>query len=144
MHHVGPGIMITVEMRMRNKEFCLRGLFLEFIQVNGHSMCAQHQVGSIFCRAEQPRTAFCASTFNSMSIPFWSKHGTLRHHSYVPFYPARACTARGKVISRGVQVVVSINLHFFWNQSFLSKYSLSEVYLNTDRLLNGLSYTLAA
>ena len=28
------------------------------------------------------------------------------------FYPACACAARGKVISRGV-LVVSINLHFF-------------------------------
>ena len=36
------------------------------------------------------------------------------------FYPARACAARGKVISRG-GVVVSINLQFFWNQSFISQ-----------------------
>ena len=49
------------------------------------------------------------------------------------------------MISRDVLVsvlVVSINLHFY-----LSKYSLSEVYLNTHRLLiefNGLWYSLAA
>ena len=38
------------------------------------------------------------------------------------FYPACACAARGYVISRGVcPVVVSINLQFFWNQSFISQ-----------------------
>ena len=57
-------------------------------------------------------------------------------------YPARACAERGYVISRGVcPVVVSINLHFFWNQSFLSQNT------HTHRLLiefNGLWYSLAA
>ena len=40
---------------------------------------------------------------------------------YTHFYPARACAARGKVISRGWWVVVSINLQFFWNQSLISQ-----------------------
>ena len=67
------------------------------------------------------------------------------------YYPARACAARGKVISRGVQVVVSIKTKkstvFLEPIFYLSKYSLSELYFNTDRLLiefNGLWYSLAA
>ena len=36
----------------------------------------------------------------------------------LPFYPAHTCTARG--IS-DQSWVVSINLHFFWNQSFISR-----------------------
>ena len=65
-------------------------------------------------------------------------------------YPARACAARGKVISRG-WCPVSIKkrkLTVFLEPIFyLSKYSLSELYFNTDRLLiefNGLWYSLAA
>ena len=62
-------------------------------------------------------------------------------------YPACACAARGYVIGRG-WCLVSINLHFFLEPIFyLSKYSLSEVYFNTHRLLiefNGLWYSLAA
>ena len=57
-------------------------------------------------------------------------------------YPTRACAARGKVISRGWWVVVSLEPIFY-----LTKYSLSELYFNTDRLLiefNGLWYSLAA
>ena len=67
------------------------------------------------------------------------------------FYPARACAARGKVISHGVQVVVSIKTKkstvFLEPIFYLSKYSLSELYFNTDRLLIefiGLWYSLAA
>ena len=66
-------------------------------------------------------------------------------------YPARACAARGKVISRGYAVVVSIKKKkstvFLEPIFYLSKYSLSELYFNTDRLLiefNGLWYSLAA
>ena len=65
-------------------------------------------------------------------------------------YPARACAARGKVISRGwcpgggvhKKSTVFLELIFY-----LSKYSLLELYFNTDRLLiefNGLWYSLAA
>ena len=71
--------------------------------------------------------------------------------SYLHDYPTRACAARGKVISRGVQVVVSIKTKkstvFLEPIFYLSKYSLSELYFNTDRLLiefNGLWYSLAA
>ena len=69
---------------------------------------------------------------------------------HVHYYPARACAARGKVISRGWWVVVSIKKKstvFLELIFYLSKYSLSELYLNTDRLLiefNGLWYSLAA
>ena len=42
----------------------------------------------------------------------------LQVHAF--FYPTCACAARGKVISRDV-LVVSTNLHFFWNQSFISQ-----------------------
>ena len=45
-------------------------------------------------------------------------------HTGIPHFSlprARACAARGYVISRGVCPVVSINLHFFWNQSFISQ-----------------------
>ena len=35
-----------------------------------------------------------------------------------PCYPARACAARGKVISRGWWCPYVKNLQFFWNQSF--------------------------
>ena len=65
-------------------------------------------------------------------------------------YPACACAARGKVINRGVRPggggVYKYTL-FLEPIFYLSKYSLSEVYFYTDRLLiefNGLSYTLAA
>ena len=40
------------------------------------------------------------------------------------YYPARACAARGKVISRGwcpVSIKKRKNLQFFWNQSFISQ-----------------------
>ena len=38
------------------------------------------------------------------------------------YYPARACAARGYVISRGVYIyIIYICLHFFWNQSFISQ-----------------------
>ena len=64
--------------------------------------------------------------------------------------PARACAARGKVISRGWWVVVH-GVHkstvFLEPIFYLSKYSLSELYFNTDRLFiefNGLWYSLAA
>ena len=56
-------------------------------------------------------------------------------------YPARACAARGKVISLHKSTV------FLEPIFYLSKYSLSELYFNTDRLLiefNGLWYSLAA
>ena len=52
-------------------------------------------------------------------------------------YPSHTCAARGKVVGGGV--------HFFI--FYLSKYSLSEVYFNTDRLLikfNGLWYNSLA
>ena len=62
------------------------------------------------------------------------------------FTPRAHARARGYVISRGVYIVV--RLDFFLEPIFyLPKYSLSEVYFNTDRLLiefNGLSYSLAA
>ena len=53
---------------------------------------------------------------NSYVIIASSLIAYFRHY----FYPARACAARGYVIGRGV-LVVSINLHFFWNQSFISQ-----------------------
>ena len=65
-------------------------------------------------------------------------------------YPAHACAARGKVISRGWWYMVSIKKKstvFLEPIFYLSKYSLSELYFNTDRLLiefNGLWYSLAA
>ena len=39
----------------------------------------------------------------------------------VLYYPARACAARGKVISRGWWCPYVKNLQFFWNQSFISQ-----------------------
>ena len=61
-------------------------------------------------------------------------------------YPARACATRGKVISRGG--VHKEKIYSFLEPIFyLSKYSLSELYFNTDRLLiefNCLWYSLAA
>ena len=65
------------------------------------------------------------------------------------FYPARACAARGKVISRGwcLSSGVYKSTLFLEPIFYLSKYSLSEVYFNTHRLLiefNGLWYGLAA
>ena len=59
--------------------------------------------------------------------------GNASPHCYTHIYPARACAARGKVISRYparacaargkvISRVVSIkNLQFFWNQSFISQ-----------------------
>ena len=65
------------------------------------------------------------------------------------YYPARACAARGKVISRGwwCPYVKKKSTVFLEPIFYLSKYSLSELYFNTDRLLiefNGLWYSLAA
>ena len=59
--------------------------------------------------------------WNTGMVEYWNSGMDFPsiHH-----YPARACAARGKVISRDVLVsvlVVSINLHFFWNQSFISQ-----------------------
>ena len=57
-------------------------------------------------------------------------------------HPARACAARGKVISRGWWCPYIYKSTVFLEPIFyLSKYSLSELYFNTDRLLiefNGL------
>ena len=65
----------------------------------------------------------------------------------VHIYPARACAARGKVISRDVLVSWwCLYIYTFFGANLLS-YSLSEVYFNTHRLLikfNGLWYSLAA
>ena len=63
--------------------------------------------------------------------------------------PRAHARARGYVIGRGVYIyILYISLHFFLEPIFyLPKYSLSEVYCNTDRLLivfNGLWYSLAA
>ena len=59
------------------------------------------------------------------------------------FYPAHAYASRGYVIGRGVYIsALTLEPNFY-----LPKYSLSEVYFNTDRLLiefNGLWYSLAA
>ena len=58
-------------------------------------------------------------------------------------YPARACAARGYVIGRGVGKSALFLEPIF----YLTKYSLSEVYFNTDRLLiefSGLWYSLTA
>ena len=64
------------------------------------------------------------------------------------FYPVRACAARGKVISRGWWCpYIKKSTVFLEPIFYLSKYSLSELYLYTDRLLiefNGLWYSLAA
>ena len=64
------------------------------------------------------------------------------------YYPARACAARGKVISRGVLVVVvSIKKKSTVFLEPIFYHSLSELYFNADRLLiefNGLWYSLAA
>ena len=69
------------------------------------------------------------------------------------YYPARACAARGKVISRGwcpgggVHKINKYIYSFLEPIFYLSKYSLSELYFNTDWLLiefNGLWYSLAA
>ena len=61
--------------------------------------------------------------------------------------PRAHARARGYVIGRGVHILF-ISLDFFLEPIFyLPKYSLSEVYFNTDRLLiefNGLWYSLAA
>ena len=59
-------------------------------------------------------------------------------------YPARACAARGKVMSIKKKKKSTVFLEPIF---YLSKYSLSELYFNTDRLLiefNGLWYSLAA
>ena len=68
--------------------------------------------------------------------------------AYKNNYPAHACAARGYVIGRGVYILLFISLDFFLEPIFyLQKYSLSEVYSNTGRLLiefNGLWYSLAA
>ena len=69
---------------------------------------------------------------------------------YVVIITPRAhARARGYVIGRGVYIyIIYCCLHFFLEPIFyLPKYSLSEVSLNTDRLLiefNGLWYSLAA
>ena len=65
------------------------------------------------------------------------------------FTPRAHARARGYVIGRGVYILLYIiSLDFFLEPIFyLPKYSLSEVYFNTDRLLiefNGLWYSLAA
>ena len=64
-------------------------------------------------------------------------------------YPACACAARGKVISHGWWVGGGVHKSTVFLEPifYLSKYSLSELYFNTDRLLiefNGLWYSLAA
>ena len=69
-------------------------------------------------------------------------------YSNLVFITPRAhARARGYVIGRGVYILF-ISLDFFLEPIFyLPKYSLSEVYFNTDRLLiefNGLWYSLAA
>ena len=57
------------------------------------------------------------------------------------FTPRAHARARGYVIGRGVYIYI-VSLDFFLEPIFyLPKYSLSEVYFNTDRLLiefNGL------
>ena len=63
------------------------------------------------------------------------------------FITLRAHAHRGVKLSVVGGGIVNINLRVFWNQSYFSKYSLSELYFNTDRLLiefNGLWYSLAA
>ena len=58
------------------------------------------------------------------------------------YYPARACASKG-LCDRSWCLYIVVSLDFL----YLPKYSLSEVYFNTDRLLiefNGLSYSLAA
>ena len=63
--------------------------------------------------------------------------------------PRAHARARGYVIGRGVYYILYIIYYIYICKTFfyLSKYSLSEVYFNTDRLLiefNGLWYSLAA
>ena len=50
-----------------------------------------------------------------MGVATW--HGCMMLHDH---YPARACAARGKVISSGWWCP-NKNLQFFWNQSFISQ-----------------------
>ena len=56
-------------------------------------------------------------------------------------YPPCACAARGKVISRGVQVSIK-NLQFFWNQSFISQNTHFQSSISTLLIeFNGLWYS---
>ena len=77
----------------------------------------------------------------------WEVLGAMTRHSCAIFTPRAHARARGYVIGRGVYILF-ISLHFFLEPNFyLPKYSLLEVYSNTDRLLiefNGLWYSLAA
>ena len=81
---------------------------------------------------------------NTVNLIGTSQSILITHH------PARACAARGKVISRGWWVGgggVHKYTVFLEPIVYLSKYSLLELYFNTDRLLiefNGLWYGLAA
>ena len=71
------------------------------------------------------------------------------HNYAVVITPRAHARARGYVIGRGVYYILYIIYYIYICKTFfyLSKYSLSEVYFNTDRLLiefNGLWYSLAA
>ena len=61
--------------------------------------------------------------------------------------PRAHARARGYVIGRGVYIIYIVVCTFLEPIFYLPKYSLSEVYSNTDRLLiefNGLWYSLVA
>ena len=63
------------------------------------------------------------------------------------YYPARACASKGLCDRSWCLLYIIYILYICKTFFYLSKYSLSEVYFNTDRLLiefNGLWYSLAA